>query len=654
MWPFAVILVLAGLAAYSNTFTAPFVLDDVASIVENPSIRQLWPLGPVLAPPAAAGVGGRPLSNLALALNFAVGGLDVRGYHAVNLVIHLAAGLTLFGVVRRTLRGPILARRSIPAATTVAFTAALLWQLHPLQTESVTYISQRTESLAGLFYLLTLYCFARGAQHARRGWFPLAILVCAAGMATKEIMVTAPVIVFLFDRTFIAGSFAAAWAARKRVHLALAATWILLLFLLVDVHERGVGYVAVSWWQYALTSCQSVLLYLRLAIWPTPLIFDYGTDFVRTAAEGWPAALAIAPLVAAAIWALWRAPICGFFAAWVAVLLAPTTSIVPVGGQPFAEHRMYLPLAALAVAVTLLAHRWLRRGSVTTLLILATVMLVGTYQRNHDYRDALTLWTDTVAKRPQNARAHAALGAVLLERGQTLPAIASLERAVKLDPAYAEAHNNLATALTDVNRTADSVGHFLAALRLRPGIASTHYNFGNALLSLGRTSEAIAQHEQALVIQPRFALARCALAQAQAASGRLDPAVENFRTALRDQPDLVAAHFGLANVLGQLGRLAEALPHYEATLRAVPNSVEAHYNLGNVLLALNRPADAADRYSSAVQLRPTFAEAHHNLASTLARLGRIDEAIAHYEAALRIRPDLSASRTNLEQLRKSR
>lgn len=653
-WLLAGILLLAGVLAYSNTLTVPLLLDDTVSIVENPSIRRLWPLSTVLSPPATAGVGGRPLSNLSFALNFAAGGLGVRGYHLVNLAIHLAAGLALFGLVRRTLQLPTPAPgRSSDAATSVAFTAALLWLLHPLQTESVTYISQRTESLAALFYLLTLYAFVRASQEAGRPWFLLAPLACACGMATKEIMVTAPVVVLLFDRTFVGGSFRAAWSARKRIHLSLASTWILLLFLLVDVQQRGVGYLAITGWQYALTSCQSLLVYLRLAVWPAPLVFDYGTDFVRSWSQGWPAAAGITLLLGGTIFGLWRAPKLGFLGTWIFVLLAPTTSFVPVAGQPLAEHRMYLPLAAVIVGAALAAHRWLRRGAFPVLLALGAFLLVATYNRNRDYRDAITLWTDTLAKRPLNARAHAALGASLIERGQLVPGIAALERSVQLDPASGEARNNLATALTDVNRTPEALGHFAAALRLRPGIASTHYNFGNALLSVGRTSEAIAQQEQALILLPEFPLARCALAQAQLAAGRLDPAIANFRAALRGQPDLVPAHFGLANALAQASRGTEAIPHYEATLRAVPNAVDALYFLGNALLAANRPADAAQRYSTALQLKPDFAEAHHYLAKALAQLGRTAEAIAHYEAALQLRPDFTASRANLEALRKA-
>ncbi|MCC6421478.1 MAG: hypothetical protein IT429_24940, partial [Gemmataceae bacterium] len=439
------VLAAAAALAYGHTLGVPFLLDDTVSIVENPTIRDLRNLGAVLSPPASSGFGGRPIANLSFALNHAVGGLAVRGYHVVNLAIHVAAAWLLAALVHRTLallagRGHVAADEG--SARLIAGGAALLWLLHPLQTESVTYLSQRTEALMALFYLATLAAFLHGATSGRSRWLVLAVVSCALGMATKEVMVTAPVMVLLFDRTFVAGSFAAAWRLRHRWHLALAATWGLLLFLLLDVQERGVGTAAVSSWQYALTSCRTILTYLKLAAWPAPLVFDYGTAVAAGFGEVWPHVLALGALLGATAFALWRRPVAGFGAAWVLLLLAPATSFVPVAGQTMAEHRMYLPLAAPAVAVAWMAYRWLGRRSIFATAALAAVLGAATFDRNRDYRDARTLWTDTVAKAPANARAHAALGAALLAEGRLSAARTSLQRAVELDPRLAEAHNN--------------------------------------------------------------------------------------------------------------------------------------------------------------------------------------------------------------------
>lgn len=610
-------LVAAGIAAYANSLGAPLVLDDIATISDNPSIRSL---ATALVPPANVGTGGRPVANVSFALNYLWAGTDVRDYHLSNLAIHLAAGLVLFGLLRRTLAQPALAAR-VPSSArlAVAFGTAAVWLLHPLQTASVTYLSQRTESLMGLFYLLTLYAFVRGATERRSRWFIVAVIACFLGIATKEVMMTAPVIVLLYDRTFISGSFTEAWRRHRTVYLGLAASWLLLAYLLVDVQQRGIGYKAATPWTYALTESRVLLHYLKLSIWPTPLVFDYGPGIVSSLAEVWPYAVGVVLLLGLTIVALRRWPVAGFVGAWFFVILAPTSSFVPVGAQPMAENRLYLPLAALCAAALIMAgSRFGRRGALAIATTLSLAAASATIARNRDYQSALTLWNDTVAKAPHNSRAHAGVGAALLEQGKPADAISPLRRALELDPQLAEAHNNLANALSDTGRSADALAHFARALELAPGKPSTHYNYGSALAELGRTADAIAQQQAALKLRPQFPEAQCALAHALVAAGRLAEAIPHYETALKLQPGFASAHFGLGNTLLNTGRAAEAISHYEATLRAQPGTAMVHLNLGNAF----------------------------------ATTGRIPEAITQYETALRLQPDLAQARNNLEAVRK--
>ena len=217
------LIVLATVLAYRNSFSGPFIFDDLA-ISQNPTIRELWPIWKPLCPPNhGEPVTGRPLLNLSFAVNYAVSGLNVRGYHVANLAIHVLAALLLFGILRRTFLLRSLGNSQIPTPIYFALAIALLWAVHPLQTESVTYIVQRAESLVGLFYLLTLYCFIRGATWGRgRYWYAAAVLACLLGMASKEVMVSAPLIVLLYDRAFLAGSLREAWRRRYGFYLALA------------------------------------------------------------------------------------------------------------------------------------------------------------------------------------------------------------------------------------------------------------------------------------------------------------------------------------------------------------------------------------------------------------------------------------------------
>ncbi len=335
----AAVLVLAGLAAYHHSFGGPFIFDDPSSIVSNPTIRSLWPPWAPLSPPnAAITVQGRPVLNFSLALNYALSGPNVWSYHALNLAIHLGAGLALFGIVRRTLARTRFAPDALPLALAIAG----LWTVHPLQTEAVTYTIQRAESLMGFFYLLTLYAFTRGIDchllddkgpgRGGAGWFVLSVVACALGMATKEVMVSAPVVVLLYDRAFIAGTFRAAWQRRKNFYVALAATWLLLAWLVVGTGgDRGgsAGFgVGVAWWDYELTQFRAIVHYLRLALWPSPLVFEYGTFWIDHAAEVLLEMVLVLGLAGATLLALWKKPPCGFLGCWFFASLA-VTSLVP-------------------------------------------------------------------------------------------------------------------------------------------------------------------------------------------------------------------------------------------------------------------------------------------------------------------------------------
>jgi len=649
------VLVLAVWAAYANSFSTPFVFDDLASVVQNPSIRHLGSLSDVLSPPnTATGAAGRPVVNLTLAVNYAFGGLDVRGYHVFNTLVHALAALTLFGIVRRTLLRPVLRERFGAAALPLAFAAALLWALHPLLTESVTCVVQRTESLMGLFYLLTLYGFICSVESPScRIWAFLTVAACLLGMATKEVMVSAPLLILLYDRTFVAGSFRAAWSQRWRLYVGLAATWLLLAWLVAHVGQRGGGAglgLGVSPWEYALTQCRAIVLYLRLAVWPSPLVVDYGTGVVREAGEVWLQGVLLVTLVAGTLVALHRRPVVGFVAFWFFAILAPSSSIVPLVSQTIAEHRMYLPLASVILFAVVGGYRWLGRASLPVWLVVAVVAGVATAERNRDYRDPLTLWSVTVADQPDNTRAQMNLGTALSAEGRLEEAETHFAAAARLTPGFVAARYSWAGVLLQLQRSAEAQAVAEQAVRLRPDYAEAYYVLGTALLQQGKTAAALEQYETALRLRPDFADVQHTMAGALAMDGRTDEALTHYEAALRLQPDNPRLHEEIGSVLGRMGRVEEAAGHFEAAVRRDPDSVIAHYNLGNAVFALRRWADAAQHYSTVVRLRPGFAEAHNNLANALMQLGRLDEAQAHYEETLRLKPDYTPARNNLARL----
>jgi hypothetical protein len=255
-WLLPLLLIGVGLVAYFNSFEGTFLLDDKFRIVNNPQIRQLWP------PSGGMVQSTRPILELTLALNYAIGGLNPWGYHAFNLAVHVLAGLLLFGIVRRMLESDNLRARYGAASRWLAVVVATIWLVHPLQTESVTYIIQRAESLMGLFFLLTLYCGIRACGSPRPlRWSIAAVIACALGMGSKEVMVSAPILMLLYDRTFIAKSFRDAWQERRGLYVGLAATWLVLVASLANgpADETQVYMVAgINPWSYALTQCQVI------------------------------------------------------------------------------------------------------------------------------------------------------------------------------------------------------------------------------------------------------------------------------------------------------------------------------------------------------------------------------------------------------------
>ena len=645
------VLALAALAAYHNTFGVPMLFDDTPSIADNPSILHLTRLQDVLWPTGGYGitVSGRPILNLSLALNYALSGFNVWSYHALNLLIHALAGLTLFGIVRRTLAlGRVPALR--PQAVPVAFTVALLWILHPLQTEAVTYIIQRTESLMGLFFLLTFYCLVRAAEApAARRWPVLAVAACLLGIGTKEVMATAPVLTFLFDRTFLAGTFREAWRRRRGLYLGLAATWLPLLGLVASTGwNRGgtAGFdVGISPWAYWFTQFEAVARYLKQAVWPHPLIFEYGT-FWMGPADAAPYALIVLPLLAAALLALWRRPVVGFLGAWFFGILAPT-SLVPGTIQMIVEHRMYLPLAAvIALAVGGAATRW-GRTALAAGLVLAVAAGVLTEQRNRVYQSDLSLWADTVAKRPGSAIAQSALGTALFVRGQWREALLHYQVSSALDPGAAQVHFNLGLTLALLNHLPQAAAELEKSFHINPRQYLAHYQLGLVRLRMNRPAEALAQFQEAVRLMPQMADAQFECGAALVKLGRPADAVPYYREALRLDPRSVDAESNLGVALFQLHQAPAAMQCLEQALRMDPNRAETHFDLGLALTQIGEPTRAEQEYAAAVRLDPANVPALLNLGIALAQAGDLSAALTHLAQAVRLAPDYAGAHCNL-------
>ena len=646
------LIVLAALAVYSNTFRVPFLLDDFPSVLENPSITKLWPLSGPLTPPAKHGVtvSGRPLLNLSVAFNYALSGRQVWSYHAFNLLVHVLAGLILFGLVRRTLLRPVLAEKFSGLALPVAFVTALLWTLHPLQTEAVTYIIQRAESLMGLFYLLALYAFVRSVDSSRpRVWQAVSIGACGLGAGCKEVIVTAPVVIFLLDRTFVARSFGEAWRLRRWYYAGLLATWLpLAWFVLSTGGNRGGTFVftPAAFVPYWLIQLEAITRYLQLAVWPQPLIFEYGLPKVGHLSAVAPQAILVLGLLGATVWALWKRPVLGFLGASFFLILSPT-SVVPGITQVIVEHRMYLPLAAVLALLVGGGVLWLGRRAWVVWAAVAILAGWQTYRRNADYRDDLTLWGDSVAQCPASARAQGCLGIAYFNRGKLSEALRCYEESFRLDPHSSLVHYNMGLTFVRLGKIQEAAAHYAEAVRIEPSYVKARAELAVALITLKRVPEALPHLSFALKTAPDRAEIHSAAGRAMVELGRLTGAVAAYQKAIELNPDYAEAEANLGAALFMLKQTAEAIRHLERSLQLDPELADTHFNLGLVLASELQGKEAMKHYTEAVRLNPDHVDARLNLGVLLAQSGQLEEALTNLQEVVRLKPDLAEGHANL-------
>jgi len=558
-------------------------------------------------------------------------------------------------------------------ARLVALSITLLWTVHPLLTESVTSVIQRSELIVGLFYLLVFYGVLRSLHSTNKAfWYRCAVLASLLGMASKELMATAPVMLLLFDRAFIAGSFRKAWTERRPLYLGLGATWVLLGLLIVSSRDRndtvGFGH-GVPWWKYSFTQCEAIVRYLALAFWPKNLVFDYGTEVVDSFTKIWPQALVLLVLLATTALETKRRPQLGFAGCWFFGILAPSSSIVPLTTQTMAEHRMYLPLISVIAIVTI--GLFLKAKQTRGLLALAVfVPVLGwrTVQRNNDYRSAQSIWSDTVRKRPGNARAYNQLGNLVDAQGKSQEALSYYDKALQLKPDYAKAYQNTALllipdyakalkgkgdALMRAGQSEQAISLYQRALKSNPDDLAAAHNLGSALLNSGRVAESIDRLESVLRVDPKDGEAHSNLGSALLQKGEVPLALSHFELAITLLPDSAKVHYNYAIALRQAGRLPDAIDEYQKVIQLKPDHVVARYNMGNAYAQTGQLEQAVLAYEQALKYKPDYAEAHNNYGSILRRLGRLNEAEEQYNLALKDRPDYPQAQKNLAALRKS-
>jgi cytochrome c-type biogenesis protein CcmH/NrfG len=618
------LICLAAVLAFANGATAPFIFDDRTAIqndrrLDNPGACT----SEIMADHPQTALSGRPISCLTFALNRRLHGLSVPGYHAVSIALHVGCAVLVMLMAARSLARSGI-RDLADAAGGLSLITALLFAVHPLQTEAVTYIVQRTELLASFFFLLTVFCASRSFESAHgRAWAAGAIVACGLGMGSKEIVAGAPLAVLVYDRVFHSRSFALALRDHWRLYTGLALTWtILAVLVLKGPRSETAGFgLEVEPIEYLRTQAEVILTYLKLVFWPSPLILWYYWPIAQSWGAVLPAVVLVAILLATTVWAIWVGRPEGFAGAVFFLVLAPSSSFVPIVTEVAAERRMYLPLAAVIALVASLTYVGLRRSSwarwpavtrwtgVAVVAGLAMVFAGMTIARNADYRDPIRMWQDVISKQPEHPSAHFALGDVLLVQGRQSEAIAHYRESLRLAPDHPGRSRLLGEALLDVGQVSDAMPHLRTAVRVQPDDPWHHLALGRGLTMTGDYEGALREFQQALARSPARAPALTGIGVVLSAQGRSGEALDMFKQALAADPGYVEAKFNSGILLASAGDHAAAVAFFEEVLALLPQDAGARLALARSQEALGRIEAARQQVELVLQRDPANAEA---------------------------------------------
>ncbi len=652
--------VVAAAVAFGGALRGPFQFDDVAAIVRNPTIDHLVPIDVPLNPPPRTAVSGRPLVNYTLAISNAVNralGIEpaplglpssqAAGFRVANILIHLLCGLLLFGIIRRTVRSPLIPKDWSGIADPLAGVVATLWLIHPLNTEAVDYVTQRTELLVSLLYCTTLYSAIRSWDTSRpRLWYAASVIACLLGMWSKEVMVSAPLAVVLYDRAFRSDSWRDLFTSSRRwFYVALFATLIPLAITVAGgARADSVGFShGIPWYSYLYSQGWAIARYVKLAFWPDRLTYDYGENAIH----GLGGALGLLALVIVGVatvvawirasrrW-LWLA----YLSAMFFLLLAPSSSVVPIRTEIAAERRMYLALVLvmLMIAVGLeSARRQLqasdaeRRRKLLAGVIVAIGVLYAASSYWTGHAIALAAGISGTAGRVIGIAAQVIVGAVVA--GLVYSLVTARERRWMI------AGIGTALVLTAGARSllyADAERLWRDTVAKEPVNPRAYDNLAAAVIRKDstRADEAEAWLRKAIAVDSTYVTAFNNLAAIELQRGRSDEARQLLEHALRINPDYIDATERLGALLVKSGETPTAIANLERVVAVHPTE-EALSNLSIAYIAAGRREEAKTMLRRLIALNPHRVDALSYLAAMLSEEGHPDQAVGFIESAVR-------------------
>ena len=559
---------------YSNTLGTPFILDDLPNIQNNPHIRLTKiTFESIKRAGFRSPLSSRPIANITFALNYYYHKYNVMGYHLINILTHITSGILLYLFAKTTLSIQSL-HSKYESLGWISFFTAFIWLVHPIQTQSITYIVQRMNSMAAMFYILSLllYAKARLAEEKRSRWALFAGCVFSGILAlgSKPIAATLPLFILLYEWYFFQ-ELSLAWLKRHKLHLAgISILLAFVIFVYLGAHPFEQVFARYktrdfTLTQRVLTEFRVVIYYISLLIFPHPsrLNLDHYFAYSNSLIDPITTLIsvgAILALVGLSFYVAKKERLVSFCILWFLGNLVIESSVIPL--EITFEHRTYLPSMLVSLMAVFLAHRLIKPQWLKIALLCAVVVVcsIWTYERNIVWSSELSLWRDCVKKSPRKARPH----------------------------------NNLGTALARQGKLDEAITHYSEALRFKPEYANAHFNLGNALTGKGSLDEAISHYSEALRIKPKYASAHNNLGIALAKKGNLDEAISHYSEALRIKPKFAEAHYNLGNALARKGSLKEAIVQYREALRIKPDHTDARNNLEVVSRLIHRSAKGMD------------------------------------------------------------
>lgn len=667
LWLCRFTLLAAIVLAYSNSFAGAFVFDDHLTIIESTDLHRLSDWQAIFVG-READLPVRAFPYFTFALNYALDGANPRFYHLVNLLIHVGCAWLAFDLLRWTLATPRLAATFGRAATGIAWSAVLLWSVHPLQTMAITYVYQRMESLMALCYLATWWCFVVAMQSRQKsmGWWALSVACCFLGMASKEVMITAPLLILWYDRVFWSRSWQEIREKRAWYYASLVATSAVLFLVMYSQRGRYAEFAGMrhSGLIYLMNQPRVLLLYAKLIFWPMPQCIDYNWPMSYQAREIIPALLPVTLAVAWLLANLIKRPIVAFAFGSVFLVLSVTSSVVAVQDLVM-EHRMYLP-SLLLITALVAAFAWMiskvaaspaasakdsplpivsvtwPRAALACTLVLAILLGIRTYVRNQDYRSYEGMWQQVLEVDPLSRRARTKWVATLTQQKELPRLLEEAKALVEKFPnepvpllVLAEAYNlnkQWAEVLPIATQVLGSPDHQDEA----------HYLIASSYSAMQQSDRAVEHYRQAVLINPIFLRAWHSLGREMAMQDRLDDAIICFRKAIAVKRFKSDALQDLALALDMKGESKEAEALFQEYLRFNPNHVSARTNYADLLRRAGRLSEARTQLQEALTLQPNSAPLHAQLASIHTLQKDSDAAQAQIDKALEHSQELTA------------